>query len=549
MKRITSAVLFCALVAMAAGCAQPPRSVNAVSAKRRAVVAQPNEYFEKGDYDRTIEIARQLIANNASDGAAWYWLGAGNYMKRQYAEAIPAVNNVLRLAPNDPAWATSINNSYYYLGFSFLMLGQYDEAAITFNKALDRHPTVAPGDRPMVREYLIGKAFSSLGRGESDTAVNDLHNAKEMSDYPNYSYHLSLVYYALGNKEKAWEHRGGKGMVGAQVKDSSVAGTTGAEIISVVPGSPAEKAGLLPGDIITSVNEHPIVDMLVFVNTAKTLDPGRTVTLKIVRAGMAREIPLLAGSAESIMDTDPLIAPIVAKRKAEAQDYQQASSKNTIEGYADFLRAYPATSKRKTVLSTMSQLIKKQEDPTQGYKKFLDEFQDGTEFVPATYRLSLVGPEGMRVGDILALLKEGIADRVIAAKIRMQNGIYRDFDGKEMVALKKMGMTDVLIEAMLDSTTRAKRAQEELQKKKDMENLLAEIQHAQKRLDEMKAAQNQQQRQPQAAAAGRPNSGPSASETFTNCASQVAALEACKHLPWPANSVCASTAKAQFPCQ
>jgi len=547
MKRTISAMLVCALVAMAAGCAQPPRSVNAVSAKRRAVVAQPNEYFDKGDYDRTIEIARQMISSNASDGAGWYWLCAGHFMKRQYADVIPAANNVLRLAPNDQAWAVSINNSYYYLGFSFLMLGKYDEAERTFNKALDRHPTVAPGDRPMVREYLIGKAFSALGRGENDTAVNEMNKAKEMSDYPNYAYHLSLIYYATGNKEKAWEHRGGKGMVGAQVKDSSQAGTTGAEIVSVVPGGPAEKAGLLPGDIITSVNEHPIVGMMVFMNTAKTLVPGKTATLTFVREGMARELPLQAASAEAIMDADPLIAPIVAKRKAEAQDYQQAASNNTIEGYAEFLRAHPATSMRKNVLTTMSQLIKKQEDPTQGYKKFLGEFQDGTELVPFTYRLSLVGPEGMRVGDILGLLREGIADRVIAAKIRMQNGIYKDFDGKEMVALKKMGITDVLIEAMLDSTTRAKREQEERQKKKDMENLLAEIQHAQKRLDEMKAAQNQQQSQ--AAAAGRPNSGPSASETLTNCASQVAALEACKHLPWPANSVCASTAKAQFPCQ
>jgi hypothetical protein len=204
---------------------------------------------------------------------------------------------------------------------------------------------------------------------------------------------------------------------------------------------------------------------------------------------------------------------------------------------------------RKTVLTAMSQLIKKQEDPTQGYKKFIDEFQDGTEFIPTTYRLYLIGPEGLRVGDILGLLTEGIEDRVIAAKIRMQDGIYKDFDGKEMVALKKMGITSALMEAMLDSTTRAKRAQEELQKKKDMENLLAEIQHAQKRLDAIKAAQEQQQRQPQAAAAERQNSGPSVSETLTNCASQVAALEACKRLPWPANSVCASTAKASFPCQ
>jgi len=547
MKRLIGALLICAMGAMAIGCAQANRSANAVTMKKRVAVSQPGAFFEKGDYDSTIEAARQLIAKNASDTAAWYWLGAGQFMKRQYAEAIPVMNNVLKLAPNDPAWAVSINNSFYYLGFSHLMLGNYDEAASTFNKAIDRHPDVAPGDRPMVREYLIGKAFSDIGRGENDTAVNLINKAKEISDYPNYSYHLSLIQYALGNKEKAWEYRGGKGMVGAQVKDSSAAGTIGAEIVSVVPGGPAEKAGVLPGDIITGVNDTAITSTVEFLSKAKTLDPGKTATLKILRGGAVRELPLVATSAEGIMDSDPLIAPLMAKRNAEARDYQQASSKNTLEGYGAFLRAHPDASTRKTALAAMAQLIKKQEDPTQGYKRFIDEFQDGTEFVPATYRLSLVGPEGMRVGDILGLLREGIEDRVIAAKIRMQDGIYKDFDVKEMVALKKMGMTSLLIEAMLDSTTRAKRAREEQQKKKDMENLLAEIQNAHRKLDMMKAAQQQQQ--PQAAATGRQDSGPSLGETLQNCASQVAALEACKHLPWPANSVCASTAKSQFPCQ
>jgi hypothetical protein len=202
---------------------------------------------------------------------------------------------------------------------------------------------------------------------------------------------------------------------------------------------------------------------------------------------------------------------------------------------------------RKAAFTAMSLLIKKQEDPYDGYKKFVDEFQDGMEFIPSTYRLSLVGPEGMRVNDILGLLNQGIEDRVVAAKIRMQNGIYKDFDANEMVALKKMGVTGVLIEAMLDSTTRAKRAQEEQQKKRDMENLLAEIQHAQQKLDTMKVAQAQQPSRPQASTGQE--SGPSLGDTVKNCAAQIAALEACKHLPWPANSICAATAKSQFPCQ
>ena len=169
------------------------------------------------------------------------------------------------------------------------------------------------------------------------------------------------------------------------------------------------------------------------------------------------------------------------------------------------------------------------------------------EFVPSQYCLSLTGPKGMRVHDLLKLLKQGIEDKVIAAKIRMQNAIYKDFGFEEIGTLKKMGMTGVLIEAMLDSTTRAKREQEELQKKKEMENLLAEIQRTQKKLDAMKAAQEQQQsRAPASVAQG---SDPSLGDTVKNCAAQIAALEACKHLPWYGQAVCKAAAKSKFPCQ
>ena len=110
-----------------------------------------------------------------------------------------------------------------------------------------------------------------------------------------------------------------------------------------------------------------------------------------------------------------------------------------------------------------------------------------------------------------------------------------------------MGMTGTLIEAILDSTTRAKREQDELRKKKEMEDLLAEIQRMHKKLDDLKTAQEGQQTQ-SASVVGQ-GSDPSLGDALKNCAAQVAALEACKHLPWPANSMCAATAKSQFPCQ
>jgi hypothetical protein len=227
--------------------------------------------------------------------------------------------------------------------------------------------------------------------------------------------------------------------------------------------------------------------------------------------------------------------------------YQEAKSLNTFDGYAEFLRAHPASSCRRDALAAMGLIIKKQKSTYEDCRKFVVEFADGIEFVPSPHRLALIGPEGTRVRDILGLLKQGIEDTVIAAKIRMQNAVYKDFNYEEIRTLKTMGMTGVLIESMLDSTTRAKREQGELQKKKEMEDLLAEIQRTQKKLDAMKTAQESQQ--VQASASAGQGTDPSLGDAVKNCTAQIAALEGCKHLPWPANSVCGAAAKSQFPCQ
>jgi len=241
-------------------------------------------------------------------------------------------------------------------------------------------------------------------------------------------------------------------------------------------------------------------------------------------------------------------APISAEdQKADAVAYQQAKSLDTLQAYTEFLHAHPSSPSRHEALKAMAGIIKLQGGSYESYRKFVVEYEDGLEFVPTQHRLALTGPEGTRVHDIIKLLKRRIKDTVIAAKIRSRNALYKDFDIEEIESLQKMGITDALIEAMIDSTTRGKRGQEELQKKKEMENLLAEIQRTQKKLDAAKA--QEQQQQPQTAAPAQQSNGPSVGETVKNCAAQITALQACKQLPWPANSVCAATAKSQFPCQ
>jgi len=158
------------------------------------------------------------------------------------------------------------------------------------------------------------------------------------------------------------------------------------------------------------------------------------------------------------------------------------------------------------------------------------------------------------VGDIIELRKRGVGDTVIAAKIRSGRGRYRDFSSDEVDELKKMGVSGVAVEAMLETTRLVNREAEEEKRKKNLENLRAEIQRLQKRTEELKAAQA---RGPAASAAagkgqvqpqGR-NQGLSEADLVKNCAAQVSALEGCMPLPRLGATLCRAAAKAQFPCE
>ncbi len=61
--------------------------------------------------------------------------------------------------------------------------------------------------------------------------------------------------------------------------------TSGALITQVVKGSPADQAGILPGDVVRAVDGSPIKDAHQFRDAIETAEVGRTVALGIMRGG------------------------------------------------------------------------------------------------------------------------------------------------------------------------------------------------------------------------------------------------------------------------
>ena len=66
----------------------------------------------------------------------------------------------------------------------------------------------------------------------------------------------------------------------------------GAKIDSVVPGSPAETAGLLPGDVLVRIGDRDIGSLRDFSAALKTLEAGQTVAATVLREGEEITLPV-----------------------------------------------------------------------------------------------------------------------------------------------------------------------------------------------------------------------------------------------------------------
>jgi len=82
------------------------------------------------------------------------------------------------------------------------------------------------------------------------------------------------------------------GWVGIEYDNETVC-NGGYKVMKVVPGSPAEKGGLQPGDVLYALNGVRIADnSAALAKARKEWKPGQSVTYTIRREGVDREIAL-----------------------------------------------------------------------------------------------------------------------------------------------------------------------------------------------------------------------------------------------------------------
>lgn len=86
-----------------------------------------------------------------------------------------------------------------------------------------------------------------------------------------------------GDRWEGDDAPGGTAYLGVVVRDSS--DPDGAQVVRVAPSSPADDAGLAPGDVITAVDDDEVDDAAALTRRIRSQDPADEVTVEYQRDG------------------------------------------------------------------------------------------------------------------------------------------------------------------------------------------------------------------------------------------------------------------------
>ena len=114
-----------------------------------------------------------------------------------------------------------------------------------------------------------------------------------------------------------------RGRMGVSIQDMSkelaesfgLSKPSGALINTVEKGGPAEKAGILPGDVIQRFDSRPIVQASDLPRIVGLSKPGSRVPVQVWRAGSVRELSMVVGE----MEVDEKLAASASKRQGRPE--------------------------------------------------------------------------------------------------------------------------------------------------------------------------------------------------------------------------------------
>jgi len=101
-----------------------------------------------------------------------------------------------------------------------------------------------------------------------------------------------LTQARTGRRTTSWLGVEGTAVDGTRARAAGLDRVTGVAVAGVSPGSPADRAGLRPGDIVLALDGKEVPDPATLRYRVATQPPGETVTLTVLRGGRTQQLPV-----------------------------------------------------------------------------------------------------------------------------------------------------------------------------------------------------------------------------------------------------------------
>jgi len=224
-------------------------------------------------YDQTKDVALLKI-NNATNLPT---VTFGNSQKAVVGDAVVAIGNALGLAAGTPTVTQGIVSA---LGRSVTAGGEGTQAENLTN-LIQTDAAINPGNSG---GPLIDTSGQVIGM---NTAVAGTSTDGTSSQNIGFAIPTASVESLLPQLEKGGQTGNGGGYLGVDIttltpslrQQYGFTPTSGAVILSVVPGSPADKAGLVQGDVIVSINGSAITSSDDLQKVVQSAHAGESVSI------------------------------------------------------------------------------------------------------------------------------------------------------------------------------------------------------------------------------------------------------------------------------
>jgi len=175
----------------------------------------------------------------------------------------------------------------------------------------------------------------------------------------------------------------------------------------------------------------------------------------------------------------------------EKEDYMAAALADTVLAYYDFLEKYPEGAKLKEALFKLADVIDQSPDRDTRdtmFRELITRYPSALHAIPHEDRLLYIGPPELPVYAILELIKSGEPERRLAKTIGSQVGRYKEFTVEEANRLQNMGLSDTIIDAMLEATFKAQQRETKALREQQMDELLEQTDRVQASIYDMEAS-------------------------------------------------------------